>query len=463
MLPARDLAPRPRPTLDSLASALSGTLLLPGDSTYDTARRGHNLAIDQHPLAIARVADAADVATAVAFAREADLELAIRSGGHSVAGHSTGDGVLVIDLSALQGLHIDPSTRLVHAGAGLTAGAVTNALAPHGLAIPFGDTPTVGITGLTLGGGIGYLVRPHGLAIDHLEAVELVTAEGRLITASTHEHADLFWALRGGGGNFGVVTRLVYRAVEVDAVYGGALILPATAETLAGVVAAADAAPEGLSTITDMMAAPPAPFIPDAWVGRPILILTAVYAGDPADGPAVMAPFRALAEPVADMLAPMPYPAIYGFTEEAGTPLPYHLRSAFLRSFDLDAATDVMAAFEAAPDGPALFHIRVLGGAMARVPTDATAFAHRDARILAMMLGGFETGDGDDQRAWVSGLLDTLRPLADGVYANFLADEGRERVGEAYPAATYARLAAVKRAYDPGNVFHRNQNIRPRP
>jgi FAD/FMN-containing dehydrogenase len=461
MQPARDIAHRPERALESLAAALTGRLLRPGDEDYETARRGHNLAIDARPLAIVLVADAADVALTVTVARGAGLELAIRSGGHSVAGHSTGDGLVVVDLTAMTGLHIDPATRLVYAQPGLTAGAVTNALAAHGLAIPFGDTPTVGITGLTLGGGIGYLVRPHGLAIDHLEGVELVTADGRLITANANEHPDLFWALRGGGGNFGVVTRLIYRAVEVDTVYGGALILPATAETLAGVVGAAEAAPDGLSTITDMMVAPPAPFIPDPWVGRPILIMTAVYAGDPADGPAVMAPFRALAEPIADMLGPMPYHGIYAFTEEAGAASAYHLRSAFLHSFDTAAAASVMAAFDTAPAGMNLFHIRALGGAMARVPADATAFAHRDAKILVMMLSGFEAGDGAAQRAWVSSLLDDLRPLVDGVYSNFLGDEGDARVHEAYPAATYARLAAVKRAYDPTNVFHRNQNIRP--
>jgi FAD/FMN-containing dehydrogenase len=448
-------------TLDMFAATVTGQVIRPDEPAFEAARRGHNLAIDARPVAILRAADAADVARAVELARTTGLELAIRSGGHSVAGHSTGDGVLVVDMTAMTGLHIDPATRLVYAQPGLTAGAVTTALAAHGLAIPFGDTPTVGITGLTLGGGIGYLARSHGLAIDHLQAVELVTATGRQIVASADEHPDLFWALRGGGGNFGIVTRLIYRAVEVDTVYGGALMLPATAETLAGVVAAAAAAPDALTTITDMFVAPPMPFLPEAWVGRPILSVTAVYAGDPADGEAALAPFRALAEPLADFLGPMPYPGIYEFTEEAGVPSAYHLRSSFLASFDLEAAGTVMRAFETAPESMSLFHIRVLGGAMAQVPADATAFAHRDAPILAMMLSSFEDGDGAVQGAWVSGLHDGLRPLAQGVYSNFLGDEGQGRVHEAYPAETYARLAAVKRAYDPTNVFRRNQNIRP--
>ena len=459
------LAPRSvtpaRLDLDALDAALRGALLRPEHAAYGAARRGHNLAIDARPAAIVRPADADDVAVAIRAAREAGLELAIRSGGHSVAGHSTGDGVLVIDMTDLTGLHIDPQSRLVYAQPGLTAGAVTAALAEHGLAIPFGDTPTVGISGLTLGGGIGYLARSFGLAIDHLEAVDLVTADGRRITASASEHPDLFWALRGGGGNFGVVTRFVYRAVEVDQVYGGALFLPATPETLAGVVAAAAAAPGALTTIVDVFAAPPLPFLDPAWVGRPVLCMTAVLTGDPADGPLVLAPFRALAEPLADFLGPMPYPAIYEFTAEAGNPSAYHLRSSFLRSFGVDDAATVLAAFEDAPAGMSLFHIRVLGGAMASVPADATAFAHRDAPILSMQLSGFEDGDGAPQRAWVTRVHESLRPVAHGVYSNFLGDEGSDRVREAYPTETYERLATVKRSYDPSNVFHRNQNIRP--
>lgn len=446
--------------LDPLVAALDGALFRPGDAEYEAARRGHNLSIDARPVAIVRAAGAGDVALAVGHARTTGVELAVRGGGHSPGGQSTGDGVLVVDLGAMTELEIDRETRSVRAQPGLTAGAVTAALAEHGLAIPFGDTPTVGIAGLTLGGGIGYLARQHGLAIDHLEAVEIVLADGRLITASATEHPDLFWAVRGGGGNFGIVTRFVYRAVPVGTVYGGALVLPATAATIAGIAAAAGAAPDELTTITDMMYAPPMPFLPEAWIGKPILIVTAVYAGDPADGPAALDPFRALAEPIADLMAPMPYPGIYAFTEEAGTPMPYHIRSSFLTGIDAAVGEIAVAAFESAPPG-AMFHFRVLGGAVARVDPDATAFAHRDARFMAMAMAVFGDEAPTAELAWVDAMHAALRPRALGVYSNFLADEGPERVAEAYPPATYERLAAVKRTYDPGNLFRRNQNIQP--
>jgi FAD/FMN-containing dehydrogenase len=453
----------PVAAIERLASQLRGGVLWPSEDAYHTARRGHNLAHDLHPVAIVRPADAGDVALAVALARETGLELAVRSGGHSIAAHSSGNGVLVIDLGDMKTLDIDRDAGLVSAQPGLTAGEVTNVLAAHNLAIPFGDTPTVGIAGLTLGGGIGYLARKHGLAIDHLEAVELVTADGRVLTVDEHHEPDLYWAVRGGGGNFGIVTRLVYRAVPVTTVYGGALVLPASAETLVSIVRAGEAAPDGLTLIAETMPAPPAPFIPAAWVGRPIIYLTSVFAGDPADGPAAFAPFRALAEPIADLVGEMPYAGIYAFTEEAGNPMPYHLRSSFLKEFDHAAAEAVLAAVETVPMPFGMFHFRVLGGAMARVPAEATAFAHRRARFLAMILAAFDPteGDGAAARTWATSLHADLLPYASGAYSNFLGDEGEDRVREAYPLETYRRLAGIKRAYDPDNVFRRNQNILP--
>ena len=447
--------------LDALANGLVGQLLRAGDPAYEAARRGHNLAHDRHPVAIVRAADASDVALAVDAARSMGLEIAIRGGGHSIAGHSSGDGVLVVDLTTMKGLHIDPDTRLVYAQAGLLAGEVTNALSGHGLAIPFGDTASVGIAGLTLGAGIGYLARRHGLAIDHLEGVEIVTADGRIVSANAREHADLFWAVRGGGGNFGIVTRFIYRAVPVGMTYSGAIVLPATVDTIVGVARAAEAAPEGLTTITDMMVAPPMPFLPPEWVGKLILYVTAVYAGDPADGPAVMAPFRALG-PIADLMAPMPYAGIYQFTAQAEAPAAYEIRSSFLAELDESTAGLAIASVLESPRPMAMFHFRILGGQMARIPADATAFAHRDARFMVMIMAGFEDPAArPDAAAWASGLLAALRPQARGVYSNFLGDEGDARVHEAYPPATYARLAAVKATWDPTNVFRRNQNIRP--
>ncbi len=240
MQPVINESGRTVPTdLTQLANALTGDVLAPGSAEYDEARLVWNRLHDRRPAAIVRAANAEDVQLAVAFARQADLDIAVRSGGHSLAGYSTGDGVVVIDLRGLRGLHIDPQTRTVYAGAGLTAGQVTAATAEHELAVPFGDTSTVGIAGLTLGGGIGYLARKHGLAIDHVRSFEVVTADGELVTASASENADLYWALRGGGGNFGIVTRFEYEAVPVGETLSGALVLPLSTEVLSGVLKAA--------------------------------------------------------------------------------------------------------------------------------------------------------------------------------------------------------------------------------
>lgn len=461
---ARSLTPEPRRPLDvrSFASGISGTVITPGDAGYDAARQVHNTMFDRYPALIVRAAGAADVARTVVFARDAGLELSIRGGAHSMAGHGTNDGGVVLDLGAMKGLHIDPERRLAWAQAGLTAGEYTAAAAAHGLATPFGDVGSVGIGGLTLGGGIGWLVRKYGLTIDALVSVDIVTADGHLINASEDEHQDLFWAVRGGGGNFGVVTRFQFKLYPVSTVLGGALFLPLTRDTLRGLVPVASAAPEELTTISFIMAAPPAPFIPAEAVGQPTLGIMFVYAGDPEAGQAAIAPFRALATPIADVAMPMPYPGIYEFTKGASEPGKEVIRSVFLDTMD-DASVDAILEAMAAPSSPmSMFQIRVLGGAMATVGSNATAFAHRNAPIMVAALAIFD----DDATApvhvaWAEGLLAKLRHGAIGVYSNFIGAEGSGRLREAYPGLTFHRLAQVKRRYDPTNLFHHNQNIRP--
>lgn len=449
--------------LTRLEATLRGELIRPGDEGYDEARRIHDQTVDRRPVAIVRAVDARDVSRAIGFARSAGLEIAVRSGGHSIPGHSAVDGGLVIDMTAMKGLHIDPTARVARAEAGLTAGEYTVAVGEFGLATPFGDTASVGIAGLTLGGGIGYLVRKHGLAIDSLLAVELVTADGRIVNASASENADLFWAVRGGGGNFGVVTRFTFRLHEVGMTYGGALMLPLTRATLRGFVDLAAKAPDELSVIAFAMPVPPLPFIAPEHVGIPALMLTLVYAGDPAEGEQAVAPFKALATPLADMTSPMPYPAIYRFTEGAdGEMPPLAGQSTFASGLD-DAGIDEILARHHDPAMPLVMtQLRVLGGQMARVPAGATAFAHRDANLMVMVLAMVQ----DDPRptlGWVADYLGkAFAGKRTGVYANFLHDEGEARIREAYPADTYDRLAAIKRRWDPTNVFHRNQNIRPR-
>jgi FAD/FMN-containing dehydrogenase len=446
----------------AFTAGINGSVIRPEDPAFESARHAHNRKFDRRPSLIVKAASSADVARTVVFAREHDLDLAVRGGSHSLAGHSTTDGGIILDLSGMKGLHIDADRRLAWAQPGLTAGEYTAAAAAHGLATPFGDTGSVGIAGLTLGGGIGWLARKHGLTIDALVAVDIVTADGRLLTASADEHSDLFWAVRGGGGNFGVVTRFQFRLYPVDQILGGALFMPVTRDVLRSLVPIAAAAPEELTTISYLMAAPPAPFIPEEHHGKPTLAIMFVYAGDPEAGAKAIEPFRQVAAPLGEMVAPMPYPGIYEFTKEGEEPGPYIVRSLFLDTLD-DAAIDSIIDHTAAPSSPyAMTEIRVLGGAMGRVPATATAFAHRDATVMVALITPFEDpADAPVHEAWTAEYFETLRSGATGVYANFIADEDPGRVHDAYPALTYQRLTHVKRRYDPTNLFHLNQNIRP--
>jgi FAD/FMN-containing dehydrogenase len=447
--------------IDELRSSLDGRVITPEDPGYDKARTVFPGGIDRRPAAIVRVAGAEDVSRAVTFARETGIELAVRSGGHSGAGHSVSDGGLVIDLRDMRALEIDAERRTAWAETGLTAGEYTAAAGEYGLATGFGDTGSVGIGGITLGGGIGFLVRKYGLTIDDLLAAEIVTADGQVRTVDAESEPDLFWAIRGGGGNFGVVTRFQFRLHPVEQVVGGMLILPATPETISGFIAAADAAPEELSTIANVMAAPPMPFLPEALYGRLILMALVCYAGDVDAGEAALAPFRSLATPLADMVRPISYPEMYFPDQED-----YHPTAAsqtlFMDAVSVEDARTMLSYLEDSDAPMRVVQLRVLGGAVARVPAAATAYAHRQRRIMANV-AAFYTGPEDRpvREAWVAALAAALRQGAPGAYVNFLGDEGAARVREAYPAATWERLVAVKRRYDPTNLFRLNQNIVP--
>ena len=447
--------------LAAFRAELQGRLILPGAAEYDAARFAHNTMFDRRPRFIVKAAGAGDVARTVTLARESGMPLAVRSGGHSVAGHSTVDGGIILDLSNMKGLHIDAERRTAWAQPGLTAGEYTAAAAAHGLATPFGDAGSVGIAGLTLGGGIGWLVRKYGLAIDALQAVEMVTADGRLVTANADQHSDLFWAVRGGGGNFGVVTRFQFKLYPLETVLGGALILPPTPEVLRSLVPIAASAPEELTTISVLMRIPPVPFVPQERHGELAVILMFVWSGDPADGNAALEPFRQVATPIAEAVMPMPYPGIYQFTAGAEVPGRGIVRSRFMDAID-DDAVDAMLTAMAVASPTAMVQIRVLGGAMARVEVSETAFAHRDAPIMIVLIDHFEDAALDaTELGWTEALHAALEPNSSGVYLNFLQAEGEDRIREAYPAGTYQRLAAIKRQYDPANLFRMNQNIRP--
>ena len=442
---------------------LNGRLIAPGEPGYDEGRTVFYGGFDRRPAVIVRAASADDVSRAIALARETGVELAVRSGGHSIPGHSTTEGGIVLDLRDLNGLEIDVEGRTAWVGGGVTTGRYTDAAAEHGLATPFGDTGSVGIGGLALGGGIGYLVRKHGLTIDNLLAAEVVTADGELLRVDAESHPDLFWAIRGGGGNFGIATRLRLRLHEVGTVAGGMLILPATADTIQSFVEAAEAAPEELSGIANVMPAPPMPFLPEEQHGRLVIFAVLVYAGDVEAGERAVAPFRELAEPIADMVGPKPYPAIF---EGPGGDEEFHpiavARTMFVDSIDRSAAETIVEQLQASTAMMAVTQLRVLGGAAARVPADATAYAHRQSRIMvnvAALFGSLE--EAPEHEPWVTGLADSLRQDDHGAYVNFLGDEGEERIRAAYPGETWDRLVAVKRRYDPANLFRLNQNIPP--
>ena len=447
--------------LERLRSEIDGRLILSTDAEYDAARRVSRGDVEGHPAVIARVAGASDIVRVIAFPRETDAPFAVRCGGHSSAGHSTTDGGIVLDVRDMNGLEIDKASRTVWAESGLSAVDLTTACWERGLQIGFGDTGSVGIAGITLGGGIGYLVRKYGLTIDNLLAAEIVTADGEILSVDEDSHPDLFWAIRGGGGNFGVATRFKYQLHESNGFYGGFLVLPATAETVSGFMRAASEAPEELSTIANVMNCPPMPFVPDDAVGTIVIFAMLAYSGDAAAGERAMAPFRELAAPLADLMKEMPYPDMYPPEDDSYQPKAVD-HTFFMNHVDKATAQTIIDHLEASDSSLRAVQMRALGGAMARVPADATAFAHRKAPIMAVAVNFFDGADDYPKReAWTNGMAAALDQGESGAYVNFLRDEGEERIHAAYPGRTWDRLAAIKKRYDPTNLFRLNQNIPP--
>jgi FAD/FMN-containing dehydrogenase len=444
-----------------LKEAFPDRVILPEDADFDQARQVFYGGFDRRPAIIIRAADAADVARVVELACQTGMELAVRSGGHSNAGYGVTEGGIVLDLSGLNSMQIDPKNRTAWAGPGLTAGEYTTEAAKHGLATGFGDTGSVGIGGLTLGGGVGYLVRKYGLTIDDLLAAEVVIADGQILQVDSKSHPDLFWALRGGGGNFGVATRFQFRLHELSSVVGGMLILPATPEVIAGFIREAESAPEELSSIANVMKAPPMPFLPPEAHGKLVMMATMVYAGETDAAERALAPFRALATPIADMLKPMSYPEIYPPEDASMHPLAV-AHTMFVDSIDQNSAELILDRLQASTGMLSVAQLRVLGGAMARVPAEATAFAHRKAKIMANLAVLYQKPEEKStHEAWTSDFAAALRQKDSGAYVNFLGDEGSARVRAAYPGPTWKRLVEIKARYDPDNLFHLNQNIPP--
>jgi FAD/FMN-containing dehydrogenase len=446
--------------VDELRSKLDGELITPQDGAYDEARHVFFKGFDRRPAAVARVTGAEDVARVVSIARDTGLELAVRSGGHSRAGYGTSDGGLVIDLSGMNAIEIDSDGKTTWVETGTTAGEYTATTGERGRVTGLGDAGSVGLGGITLAGGVGFLARKNGLTIDDLLAAEVVTADGEVVQANEWSEPDLFWAIRGGESNFGVATRLQLRLHEISEIVGGMLILPATAETITGFLEAAGAAPEELSTIANVMIAPPMPFVPEAAHGKPIVMAQMAYVGPIDQAEEVFAPFRALAEPLADMVRPMRYPELY----EGPEPEPQLAAGAnfFCDSLDSAAAEAILEQLPQSNAPMKAVQMRVLGGALSRVPNDATAFAHRDrglfVNVAAMYVDAEETETHD---AWVNDLADALGRDGAGGYVGFMGDEDEETLRAAYPGGTWERLRRLKRRYDPDNLFHLNHNIPP--
>jgi FAD/FMN-containing dehydrogenase len=452
---------QPAIALTDLGREMEGAVIFPGVPTYDTARGVFYRSIDRRPAAIVQAASADDVVRTVRVAEETGLDLAVRSGGHSVAGFGTSEGGIVLDLRRMRSLDMDVRGRTAWAGTGLTAGEFTAAVGARGLAVGFGDAASVGIGGITLGGGVGFLHRRFGLTADNIVAAEVVTADGRLVRTDAETHPELFWALRGGGGNFGVATRLRFRLHEVGNVIGGMLILPASPQALARFLAEADAAPDALSGIINVMKAPPMPMIPAEHHGRPVLLALLVYAGPAAAGERALAPFRALARPIVDALRIMDYPALLQEPGEQPGPAAMAIGSRFLDAVDQATAERVLEHLHASAAPMSVVQFRVLGGAVARMPLDATAFAHRHRRMMVAVAAAFDSMEASaEHQAWVAELTQAL-PTASGAYVGFLADEGAEGVLAAYPGSTGERLRHVKALWDPENRFRLNHNVEP--
>ena len=452
--------------LPRLDEHFSGDLIRPADTRYGAARTLWNAIVDRRPGLIARPRTPADVATAILSARDADLDIAIRCGGHSLAGHSMSEGGITIDLSAMNAVEVDPAAAIARVGGGALLNDVGEAAAQHALAMPFGHVSHTGVGGLTLGGGIGWVMRRYGLAVDSLRSAEMVSAEGELVRASEVENPDLFWALRGGGGNFGVVTEFEFDLHPFGPEALGGLILHRLEDASDVLRFSRDfmeIAPDELTVFETFMTAPPEAPFPAELQGKPVLGLGVLYAGPVAEGEKVLRPLREFGRPALDIVASMPTLAIQQMLDPTS---PHGMRN-YSRSHWLgelpDAAIDELVRRHAEVPSPMSLVINGrMGGAVERVSREATAFGHRDANRLLLAVSAWWEGDDDEQIDWCRGIFDAMSPYSTGgVYMNFVEDEGDHRVRAGYADDIWLKLVAAKRRWDPDNVFHLNPNIPP--
>jgi FAD/FMN-containing dehydrogenase len=448
----------PHEAVDQLRSTISGEILTPADAGYDEVRQVHNGMIDKRPAVIVRSQNTADIVDAVHFARDHDLEIAVRGGGHNVAGRAVTEGGLMIDSQTMKGVHVDPVSRRVRAQSGLTWNEYNRATAAYGLATTGGVVSTTGIAGLTLGGGLGWLMGKYGMSVDNVRSVELVDAEGQIHTADEEQNSDLYWALRGGGGNFGVASSFEYDAHPVSTIYGGliAFALPDAPKVWEFFGDFTAQNPDELVTMMALVHAPDGS-------GHKIAAVLMCHCGDLAAGEKAADAIRGAATPLMDMLGPLPYPVQNSLLDE-GFPkgCRNYWKSAFFKEITSDTVALMVQRFEQTPSimtGMAIEHFH---GAVTRVPATATAFPHREPGYNLVIPGIWPDAKDDDANiAWVKDTFGALAPyMADSVYVNYLADDDTSRVEAAY-GPCWERLQQVKRTYDPENVFHLNQNITP--
>jgi FAD/FMN-containing dehydrogenase len=453
------------PTIEQLREQVRGHVIAPDDDGYEDARRVYNAMIDLHPAVVVRPANAGDVIAGVNYARENGLDLAIRGGGHSVPGFGTCDGGVVIDFSGMRGVRVDPANRTARAEGGATWGDLNAAAHAFGLATTGGIISTTGVAGLTLGGGIGYLDRGFGLSCDNLVSADVVTADGRFLVASDQENADLFWAIRGGGGNFGVATSLEFALHPVETIYGGPMFfeLSEVGNVLRFFREYIADAPEQLGAFPAFQIAPPLPFIPEDRHGDTFIAMVACWAGPVADGEKALKPFHDVAPVVAEFVGAMPYPALNGAFDAL---VPPGLQHYWKASFVTEITDDIIAAHEVhGPKVPVVnstVHIYPINGACHRVASDATAFAYRNANFATVIAGMWpDPKENEANTSWVRDYYAATAPLSEeGGYINFMAGDDQQRIRANY-GGNYDRLVEVKKTYDPGNLFHVNQNIKP--
>jgi FAD/FMN-containing dehydrogenase len=453
-------------SVESLQERVRGEVVEPGDPGYDDARKVYNGMHDRRPRAVVRCVDAADVIAAVETARDEGLDLAVRGGGHSVPGFGTVDDGLVVDLSGMRNVQVDPANAVARAGGGALWGDFNHATHAFGLSTTGGVISTTGVGGLTLGGGIGYLARKHGLSCDNLIAADVVTADGRLLRASEGDNSDLFWALRGGSGNFGVVTSLEFRLHPVDQIVAGPIFfeLDAAADVMAFYRQYIAQAPEELGAFFMFQIAPPLPFIPEERHGDTLCGVVTCWTGPEGDAAAVLKPLRDAGPVVAEHVGPMPYPALNSAFDALVPPgLQHYWKADYVKELTDDAIPRHVEHGSKVPTVNSLMHLYPIDGAVQQVRPDETAFAYRDVSFACVIAGVWQDpADNEANTNWARDYWSAIHPYSgtEGGYVNFMSEDDQDRAQANY-GANYARLAQVKATYDPDNLFHLNQNIEP--